>query len=267
LKDLKAGHTPNPDILCNKEIKFNLLLQKALDLGADFLATGHYARIDEKKRLLKGLDLSKDQSYFLYTLNQEILSKVLFPIGDLEKKEVRKIASDYNLATAKKRDSTGICFIGKRDFRPFVANYLPYRQGDFKTLDGKTVGEHVGTAFYTIGQRKGLGIGGPGDAWFVVDKDIGKNIVYIEQGSDHPALYASKLLASDASWVAGEIPSRCKAKIRYRQADQPCQVFQENGQLIVHFDSPQRAITPHQSIVFYDENVCLGGALIQSTLK
>lgn len=267
LKELKEGHTPNPDILCNREIKFNLLLQKALDLGADFLATGHYARTDEKKRLLKGIDPGKDQSYFLYTLNQEILAKVLFPIGHLEKKEVRALALEHNLATARKKDSTGICFIGKRDFRPFLANYLPYQKGEFKTLDGRTVGEHVGAAFYTIGQRKGLCIGGPGDAWFVVGKDTPKNIVYIEQGTDHPALYASKLVATDATWVSGEIPTRCKAKIRYRQADQSCEVVLENDRIIVQFDTPQRAITPRQSIVFYDGNVCLGGALIQTTLN
>jgi tRNA-specific 2-thiouridylase len=265
LAELKVGHTPNPDILCNREIKFKLLLQKALDLGADFLATGHYARIDERNRLLKGIDPGKDQSYFLYTLNQKILSQVLFPIGHLEKKEVRKIASIHNLATAKKKDSTGICFIGKRDFRPFLANYLPYQKGDFKTLDGKIIGEHVGAAFYTIGQRKGLCIGGPGDAWFVVGKDIENNIVYIEQGSGHPALYASKLLATDATWISGEIPSRCKAKIRYRQADQPCEVTLEKDHLTVRFDAPQRAITPRQSIVFYEGNICLGGALIHST--
>jgi tRNA-specific 2-thiouridylase len=264
LEELKAGHTPNPDILCNREIKFNVLLQKALDLGADFLATGHYAQIDKQNRLLKGHDLAKDQSYFLYTLKQEILAKVLFPIGHLEKKQVRKIAEENNLATAKKKDSTGICFIGKRDFRPFLSGYLPYQPGNFETTSGKVVGKHVGAAFYTIGQRKGLEIGGPGEAWFVVDKNIDRNVVFVEQGADHPALYASNLIATEFSWVGSEIPSRCTAKIRYRQADQTCQVISKDDHLVVQFDIPQRAITPRQSIVFYDGNICLGGAIIKN---
>ncbi len=266
LSELQAGHTPNPDILCNREIKFKALLDKALSLGADYLATGHYARTD-KGDLLKGLDKGKDQSYFLYTLSHTILDKVLFPIGHLEKPQVRSIASRHNLATTTKKDSTGICFVGERNFRPFLANYIPYKPGDFEDTNGKIIGQHVGVAFYTIGQRKGLGIGGPGDAWFVVGKDIERNVVIIEQGTDHPALYSIQLSATEPSWVNGtpELPFRCCAKIRYRQEDQPCTIVSnENGRLLIEFDKPQRAITPRQSIVFYDKETCLGGAMIET---
>ncbi len=267
LEELQAGYTPNPDILCNREVKFKVFLEKALSLGADFLATGHYARIGDHSTLLKGLDLNKDQSYFLYTLNQQILNKVLFPIGTLSKTEVRQIAAQHGLATSQKKDSTGICFIGERDFRQFINNYIPYQPGNFETLNGKIIGRHTGVAFYTIGQRKGLGIGGPGEAWFVVGKDIDRNIVFIEQGEDHPALYAPSLVATEPSWVNGEPPSplpyRCKAKIRYRQTDQRCHIVEiHDGRLLVEFDEPQRAITPRQSIVFYDGDTCLGGAMI-----
>ncbi len=260
LEDLKRGFTPNPDILCNREIKFKVFLEKALSLGADFLATGHYCRIQEGK-LLKGKDLSKDQSYFLYTLKPHILKKVLFPIGNLPKPEVRRIAKEHNLATAEKKDSTGICFIGKRDFREFVKQYLPYQKGNFETLDGKIVGQHEGAAYYTIGQRKGLGIGGPGNAWFVVAKDMGRNVVIIEQGQDHPALYKDHLQVIDLTWVneSPPFPFVCKAKIRYRQEEQECVIENESH---VRFLSPQRAITSRQSIVFYDRDVCLGGGLI-----
>ncbi|MBS3903998.1 MAG: tRNA 2-thiouridine(34) synthase MnmA [Simkania sp.] len=271
LRELKAGHTPNPDILCNREIKFKTLLDKALALGADFLATGHYARISAQNGLLKGVDQGKDQSYFLYTLTSTILDKVLFPIGHLNKREVRDIANHHHLATSKKKDSTGICFIGKRDFRPFLANYIPYQPGNFENTQGKIVGQHVGVAFYTIGQRKGLGIGGPGDAWFVVGKDMVRNVVIIEQGIDHPSLYANALIATEPSWVSGAcplLPLRCHAKIRYRQEDQSCTILSNQAdRLVVIFDAPQRAVTSRQSIVFYDKDLCLGGAMIESAIK
>ncbi len=268
LEELKKGFTPNPDILCNREIKFHLFFKKALQLGADFLATGHYAQVTSNSSplLLKGLDPGKDQTYFLYTLKEKILEKLLFPIGHLHKKEVRALALQHGLATAEKKDSTGICFIGKRDFKQFISQYIPYQKGMFLTLDGKKVGEHEGMAYYTLGQRKGLGIGGPGDAWFVVDKDPTLNIVYLAQGEEHPSLYASTLTATEISWVgaAPTLPFSCKAKIRYRQPEQECRVEEiEPGILLVSFSSPQRAITPRQSIVFYQENCCLGGAMIQ----
>ncbi len=264
VEELKIGYTPNPDILCNKEIKFNVFFEKAKRLGADFLATGHYCRTDGAT-LLKGLDPGKDQSYFLYTLKDEILKQVLFPVGQLNKSEVREIARKIGLPTHNKKDSTGICFIGKRNFKEFISNYIPYRPGNFINLEGKVVGKHDGAAYYTIGQRKGLGVGGQGDAWFVISKDIEKNTVTIEQGSDHPALYAPGLIAKELTLVkGGKLPSRCRAKIRYRQEDQPCRIeISEDQTITVLFDTPQRAITPRQSIVFYDEDVCLGGALIE----
>lgn len=270
LEELKQGYTPNPDILCNREIKFKLLLDKAKALGGDFLATGHYCQIDHKTNsLLKGLDPQKDQSYFLYTLTQKQLPWVLFPVGGMEKTEVRALAKKAGLATAQKKDSVGICFIGKRDFKTFLNRYLGYQKGSFQTLDGKNVGEHDGVAYYTLGQRKGLGIGGAGDAWFVVAKDLKRNIVFVEQGKDHAALYSSELFATEATWVNGappEVPFRCKAKVRYRQQDQECIITRiENDTLSVTFPEPQRAVTPRQSIVFYQDDICLGGAMIAPT--
>jgi tRNA-specific 2-thiouridylase len=274
LEDLKKGLTPNPDVLCNKEIKFNALLKKAKSLGGEFLATGHYCRIqkeDSHSLLLKGSDLLKDQSYFLYLVTSSILDSVLFPIGHLEKKEVRALARKAGLPTAEKKDSTGICFIGERNFKSFLSDYLPYQKGLFKTLNGEIVGEHDGAAYFTIGQRKGLKIGGKGDAWFVVGKDIENNVVFIEQGQDHPALYANKLIATEVSWVVAPPPSfpfKCTAKIRYRQADQECIIEKiENGQARVTFTSPQRAITPRQAIVFYNGEICLGGGFILSAVS
>ena len=265
LEDLKMGHTPNPDILCNKEIKFKVFLEKALSLGADFLATGHYCQIQEEQ-LFKGTDPNKDQSYFLYTLQKQTLKKVLFPIGHLTKTEVRQIAKEHSLATAEKKDSTGICFIGKRNFKDFLIPYLGYRPGNFETLDGKVIGQHDGVAYYTIGQRKGLKIGGPGEAWFVVGKDLARNIVWIEQGEDHPSLYCDHLIATDLSWVAETpppMPFSCYAKVRYRQKEQPCVIEKiEEGRASVRFLSPQRAVTPRQSVVFYDREICLGGGVI-----
>ncbi|MBY0530056.1 MAG: tRNA 2-thiouridine(34) synthase MnmA [Rhabdochlamydiaceae bacterium] len=266
LHELKLGYTPNPDILCNREIKFKVFLEKALALGADYLATGHYCQIDQGK-LLKGRDPNKDQSYFLYTLSKETLGKVLFPVGGIEKSEVRKIAESHQLANAKKKDSTGICFIGKRDFKEFISQYITYSQGNFETLSGKVVGRHDGAAYYTLGQRKGLGIGGPGEAWFVVAKDIERNVVFVEQGEDHPALYKENLTATEMSWISGEappLPFECTAKVRYRQPDQPCVIEAiEQDRIFVRFLTPQRAITPRQAIVFYQNDVCLGGALIE----
>lgn len=267
IEELKKGFTPNPDILCNREIKFQALLNKAFDIGGDFLATGHYAQKSDDNLLIKGADSSKDQSYFLYTLKEKILDKVLFPIGHLPKSEVRAIAKKRGLITAEKKDSTGICFIGKRDFKDFISQYIPYQKGDFLTIDGKKIGQHEGMAYYTIGQRKGLGIGGPGDAWFVVDKDPHANIVFLAQGEDHPALFSYTLEASDISWISEKPPTfplHCKAKIRYRQQDQDCIVEEKDNRLYVRFLEPQRAITLRQSIVFYQENICLGGAMIAS---
>ena len=264
VEELKMGYTPNPDILCNREIKFDVFFEKAKSLGADYLATGHYCRVRDGQ-LLKGLDPAKDQSYFLYTLKKEILDRVLFPVGDLPKTEVRRIAKELGLPVYDKKDSTGICFIGKRNFKSFISQYIPYQKGHFENLKGDVIGEHDGAAYYTIGQRKGLGIGGPGEAWFVVGKDMQRNVVFIEQGSDHPALYAPRLLAIEPTQK--NLPKRCRAKIRYRQEDQPCSVEVTNTHLInVTFDAPQRAITPRQSIVFYDGEICLGGALIEKAL-
>jgi tRNA-specific 2-thiouridylase len=269
--DFKQGLTPNPDVLCNREIKFKVFLQKALELGADYLATGHYCQnvlLNGAPALVKGADANKDQTYFLYTLNQATLKQVLFPIGNLEKSAVRQLARTHNLATSEKKDSTGICFIGKRDFRSFLSQYVAAQPGDFETLEGKKVGHHVGSAFYTLGQRRGLAIGGAGEAWFVVSKDHARNVVIVEQGADHPALYCDTLVAAQLSWVATEPPSQlpfaCQAKVRYRQVDQACVIQSiENGHAYVTFPYPQRAVTPGQSIVFYQGPICLGGGVIQ----
>lgn len=266
LEEFKKGHTPNPDILCNREIKFKVLFEKALELGADYLATGHYCQ-NIGNSLVKGADPGKDQSYFLYTIKAEILSKVLFPIGHLQKQEVRQIARENGLSVAEKKDSTGICFIGKRNFKDFLSQYLAITPGNFETLGGKVVGRHDGVAYYTIGQRKGMGIGGEGDAWFVVGKDIERNVVFVEQGTQHPALFCDELTAVELSWVSGispTLPLQCKAKVRYRQADQECTIVEvKEGIAYVKFPQPQRAVTPRQSVVFYLGNQCLGGGIIQ----
>ncbi len=263
IEELELGYTPNPDVLCNREIKFKALFLKAKELGADFLATGHYAQTQEGQ-LLRSIDRDKDQTYFLYTLKKEILKQVLFPVGHLSKQQVRNLAEKHGLATAKKKDSTGICFIGERNFREFLGHYISYKEGPFETLEGKVVGTHQGVAFYTIGQRKGLKIGGPGEAWFVVGKDVKRNVVFVEQGENHPALYRSSLSATDSSWVTETplFPLRCTAKIRYRQQDQVCTLLLDEDRLSVFFDQPQRAITPRQAVVFYQGTLCLGGALI-----
>lgn len=277
LDEYKKGRTPNPDVLCNREIKFKELLDKATALGADYLATGHYAQVDRgngQARLLRAIDLNKDQTYFLYMLGQRPLQKAMFPIGHLTKPQVRAIAEDAGLATAAKKDSTGICFIGERNFRQFLSQYLPAQPGDIKTLSGMTMGRHAGLMYYTIGQRHGLGIGGKGtgtgEPWFVVGKDLANNVLYVEQGEQHPALYSVGLLASDLHWVSGHAPAQefsCTAKFRYRQPDQVVTVrLLPNGGCRVDFDFPQRAITPGQSVVFYDEETCLGGGVIDQAL-
>lgn len=270
IEDLKRGLTPNPDILCNREIKFKVFLEKAFELGADFLATGHYCQnqlVEGRPALVKGNDANKDQTYFLYTIQSATLNKVLFPVGGLEKPEVRRLAREFGLATSEKKDSTGICFIGERHFRQFISQYIPYQEGVFQTLAGKVVGKHFGAAYYTLGQRKGLGIGGAGEAWFVVGKDIERNLVFVEQGSDHPALYCYELETSDLSWVQEEpasLPFTCTAKVRYRQEDQLCVIEEiKDGKARVTFPEPQRAVTPGQSIVFYLDDICLGGGVIR----
>lgn len=271
LEDFRRGFTPNPDTLCNREIKFKALLDKALELGADFLATGHYCQTgthsDGSRLLLRGRDPGKDQTYFLYGVNEKALHKVLFPVGGMLKSEVRAIARQHGLTTAEKKDSTGICFIGKRDFKDFLSNYLPATPGNFEDLDGNVVGQHDGAAYYTIGQRKGIGIGGAGEPWFVVSKDVARNVVTVVQGTDHPALFRSELTAGELSWISFQdtlkLPFLCTAKIRYRQADQKCVITKiEDSLAHVVFEEPQRAITPGQAIVFYDRETCLGGGRI-----
>lgn len=271
LKEFEMGHTPNPDILCNREIKFKALLAKALDVGGELLATGHYAQNtlqDGQWLLKKGSDPGKDQSYFLYTIGQQALKYVLFPVGSMLKSDLRTLAHSHGLATSAKKDSTGICFVGERNFKTFLNNYIAYHPGEFRTLDDKTLGMHDGVAYYTPGQRKGMGIGGAGEAWFVVDKDIERNVVYLAQGQRHPALYCDELTAVEASWVTGcppTTPFYCRSKIRYRQADQECCITHiDQGTLHVRFAVPQRAVTPRQSIVFYQGDLCLGGAIIET---
>ncbi len=272
LAEHRAGRTPNPDVLCNKEIKFKAFLEHALALGADFIATGHYARIERHAggyRLLKGADPAKDQSYFLYTLGQSQLAQVRFPIGHLTKTTVRALARTAGLPNHDRRDSTGICFIGERDFRHFLARYLPAQPGEIRALDDdRLLGRHDGIMYYTLGQRHGLGLGGPGEAWYVADKDPARNLLYVVQGHDHPALLSRELVASDVHWIAGKppaLPLACRAKVRYRQSDQPCTVIPaDGGRLRVRFEIPQWAVTPGQSVVFYDGEVCLGGAVIES---
>lgn len=274
LEEYKAGRTPNPDVMCNKEIKFKAFLDHAMKLGADFLATGHYAQVDYedgKHRLLRAVDHNKDQTYFLNQLSQEQMEKTMFPIGHLPKPDVRKIAVAAELPTANKKDSTGICFIGERNFKEFLSQYLPAQPGDMQTLAGEVKGRHDGLMYYTIGQRQGLGIGGSGEPWFVVGKDLERNILYVEQGFHNPHLYFEGLKGSQLSWVAGEPPAqtfKCTAKFRYRQPDHAVTVHvHDNGTCDVVFDEPQRAVTPGQAVVFYDGDVCLGGGTIDETVQ
>ena len=274
LQELRAGRTPNPDILCNREIKFRLFLEYALQQGAERIATGHYARIEKRGgrlRLLKARDDNKDQTYFLYTLSQAQLARTMFPLGELQKSQVRAIAARRGLVTHDKRDSTGICFIGKRNFREFLTRYLPGRPGEMRTPEGELLGEHIGLMYYTLGQRQGLGIGGragssSSEPWYVVGKDPAQNILYVSQGT-HPMLFSTTLEASGLHWIPGEpvsTPLRCSARIRYRQALQECVITRaEGGRCHVRFDSAQQAVTPGQSIVFYAGEECLGGAVIE----
>ncbi len=279
LAEYKAGRTPNPDIMCNKEIKFKAFLEFAAeDLGADYIATGHYVRRekrDGKWQLIRGLDGNKDQSYFLYTLGEQHVAKTLFPVGDIEKPKVREIAEQQGLITHDKKDSTGICFIGERKFKDFLARYLPAQPGIIETAEGEAIGEHEGLMYHTLGQRKGLHIGGMkefGDApWYVVDKDVTRNVLIVGQGADHPRLYSNGLIANQLHWVDRQGPSepvRCVVKTRYRQQDIACTLTpQENGTVSVQFDEPQKAVTPGQSAVFYQDDCCLGGGIIESYIR
>jgi len=271
LDEYRKGRTPNPDVMCNREIKFGEFLQKALELGADYIATGHYARIgrrDGKLTLLRGADPGKDQTYFLNALNQYQLSKAMFPIGRLTKPEVRAIAHRAGLATAGKKDSTGVCFIGERNFKEFLSRYLPAQPGEIRTFDGEVKGRHDGLMYYTLGQRQGLGIGGSGtgEPWFVAAKDLENNILYVVQGANDPRLFSESLTATDVNWISGEAPPdgfRCTAKFRYRQPDQGVTIHHRpDGTCLVTFDRPQKAITPGQAVVFYDGEICLGGGII-----
>ncbi|MDX9688621.1 tRNA 2-thiouridine(34) synthase MnmA [Halopseudomonas formosensis] len=276
LEEYQAGRTPNPDILCNREIKFKAFLEYALSLGADLIATGHYARRadrDGQSLLLRGVDTNKDQSYFLHAVGGEQLARTLFPVGELEKPEVRRIAEKYELATARKKDSTGICFIGERRFSDFLKRYLPAQPGEIQTTDGKVIGRHHGLMYHTIGQRQGLGIGGlqgaSDDPWYVLRKDLDRNVLVVGQGNDHPWLFSSALECSLIYWVNPmdiQEPLRLTAKVRYRQPDQDCTLEPVEGGWLIRFDEPQRAVTPGQSIVFYQGEVCLGGGVIETAI-
>jgi tRNA-specific 2-thiouridylase len=271
---LKKGFTPNPDILCNSEIKFEAFLNHAMQLGADYIATGHYADVVEKDGLfylLKGMDTTKDQSYFLHKLNQQQLSKSIFPLGKILKSDVRKIAKDNNLHNHARKDSTGICFIGERPFAEFLNQFIPKNPGDIVTVDGKNIGKHNGLTFYTVGQRQGLGIGGTssgsGEPWFVAKKDMKENQLIVAQGKNHPALYHDAIEAEEIHTISNSFPiqSVIGAKIRYRQPDAACQINEINSdRLVSFFGQKQWAVTPGQYIVFYDSNICLGGAVIKS---
>jgi tRNA-specific 2-thiouridylase len=273
LAEYRAGRTPNPDILCNQEIKFRAFLDFALDLGADWIATGHYARVAgdaNQRQLLKGLDDNKDQSYFLYRLDQRALNHSLFPLGELSKPEVRSIAQLKGLPNFAKKDSTGICFIGERKFKAFLSRYLPAQPGNIVTTAGELLGQHQGLMFHTIGQRQGLGIGGTrdssGEPWYVVDKNLATNELVVAQGKDHPGLFRSALEATDLHWISGSPPAAplaCHARIRYRQRDQVCEVTRlGTDSCTVRFATAQRAVTPGQAVVFYQGDLCLGGGTI-----
>ncbi len=275
LHEYRNGRTPNPDILCNKEIKFKAFLDYALTLGSDLIAMGHYCRRidrDGHSHLVKGVDNNKDQTYFLHAVNEAQIARTLFPVGELEKPEVRRIAEEHGLITHNKKDSTGICFIGERRFKDFLQQYLPAQPGNIETVEGAVIGEHSGLMYHTIGQRQGLGIGGLKNAneepWYVLDKDLERNVLIVGQGKDHPLLFSQSLTCSHIDWVSGEapvMPCKLKAKVRYRQQDQSCVLTREaDGDYQVTFDHPQRAVTPGQSVVFYDDQVCLGGGVIET---
>lgn len=274
LAEYRAGRTPNPDILCNKEIKFRAFLDYAMVLGADYIATGHYARRSEdpvSAKLLKGRDGNKDQSYFLHAVSGRQIAKTLFPVGDLEKPEVRRIATKQQFVNHAKKDSTGICFIGERRFRDFLQQYLPAQPGNIETDEGRIIGTHQGLMYYTLGQREGIGIGGQKDAaeapWYVVHKDLGRNVLVIGQGHEHPMMMSGYLRARHIDWVTGEpsLSGQYHAKTRYRQPDQACAISRDQDGYIVHFEQAQRAVTPGQSVVLYLGDECLGGGVIEST--
>lgn len=274
LSEYRAGRTPNPDILCNREIKFKTFIEHAEDLGAKFIATGHYCRtrsVDGVYRLLRGIDHNKDQSYFLYAIGHEQLARTLFPVGELEKPAVREAALQAGIAVHDKKDSTGICFIGERDFNGFLSQYLEPARGEIITDDGMVIGEHQGLMFHTLGQRQGLGIGGvknrPDAPWYVLHKDLEHNKLVVGQGHDHSWLLSTQLTARQLNWITGTAPdagTRLTAKIRYRQVDQPCVVESIDGQLLLQFEQAQRAVTPGQSVVLYDGEECLGGGIIEA---
>lgn len=273
LKEYHAGRTPNPDVMCNTEIKFNAFLDYALKLEGDFIAMGHYARVENKNGkfyLLRGADRSKDQSYFLSRIGQRALSRTIFPIGDIPKSRVRELAQEYDLATANKKDSTGICFIGERDFDLFLDKYLLSKRGEIRSVDGQILGEHSGLIHYTYGQRRGIGIGGvgSGEPWFVVGKGLKENILYVAQGEGHESLFTTALIAEDMVWTLDEpsvLPMKCTAKFRYRQEDIPVTVLDAgDGKLEIRYDRPIKAVTPGQVAVLYQDEICLGGAIIQT---
>ncbi len=278
LSEYKAGRTPNPDILCNKEIKFKAFLDYALALGAEYIATGHYVRrrdLVAVTQLLRGLDDNKDQSYFLHAVGEAEIRRTLFPVGELEKPAVRQLAEQHDLITHNKKDSTGICFIGERRFRDFLQQYLPAQPGDIETPEGEVIGRHQGLMYHTIGQRQGLGIGGlsnhPDQPWYVVEKDLVRNVLIVVQGKQHPLLFTHALTTVQVDWVDGQgpqLPFICTAKTRYRQDDQVCRIdANEPGGYRVTFDQAQRAVTPGQSVVFYRDEVCLGGGVIEETFR
>ncbi|WP_246940697.1 tRNA 2-thiouridine(34) synthase MnmA [Bacillus pinisoli] len=274
LDEYKGGRTPNPDVMCNKEIKFKAFLEHALELGADYLATGHYAQVDYRDgeyKMLRAIDQNKDQTYFLNQLGQAQLSKVMFPLGNLTKPEVRELAVKAGLATASKKDSTGICFIGERNFKEFLSQYLPAQPGSMQTLSGVEKGKHDGLMYYTIGQRQGLGIGGSGDPWFVVGKDLEKNILFVEQGFHNELLYSDEITATNISWVTDQPvqdPLKCTAKFRYRQEDHGVTVHRlDDNNVRIVFDQPVRAVTPGQAVVFYQGDECLGGGTINDIFR
>jgi tRNA-specific 2-thiouridylase len=277
LAEHRAGRTPNPDVLCNREIKFGSFLDYARRLGAEHIATGHYARVERGEdglaRLLEGRDRAKDQTYFLHAIAQEALDRTLFPLGGMEKSAVRARARAHGLANFDRRDSTGICFIGERPFRSFLASFLPEEPGPMRTPEGETVGHHRGLAYYTLGQRQGLGLGGRRGgrdaAWFVIGKDTARNVLVVAQGEDHPALYSDVLVAADVHWISGtapRLPLRCAAKVRHRQSKQACTMSaRDEDRCLVRFDEPQRAVTPGQYVVLYAGEQCLGGGVIASS--
>ena len=274
LSEYRAGRTPNPDILCNREIKFRAFLDYATQLGADLIATGHYVQTDSTgstMRLRKGVDGKKDQSYFLHQVDHQALGRSLFPLGNVQKELVREKAASAGFVTARKKDSTGICFIGERRFRDFLKQYLPAQPGPIVSVDGDEIGEHEGLMYHTIGQRQGLRIGGlanrPEAPWYVVDKRVANNVLLVAQGNEHPALFKTQLTATDVIWISGvppTLPLTCHAKIRYRQADQACEISVSESKVQVSFTAPQRAVTPGQSVVFYEGDICLGGGVIEA---